>query len=126
MRLIVGLLILSASAAIAAGCSERPAVDRRTSEVGPPAAPATPEAGAGAPVAATATSPIALRVPDISCRLCAAPIEHHLREMGVQEVEVDVRSKWVTGRFDPARLTPAGIRAKIEGLRFRVTEVRVG
>ena len=70
--------------------------------------------------------PIALRVPDMSCGLCARPIERNLQAMGVRDVKADLETRWVTGRFDPERLTPEAIRAKVEDLRFRVTEVRVG
>lgn len=67
-----------------------------------------------------------MRVPGMSCALCARPIEHHLLEMGVLDVKVDLDTKWITARFDPDRITPEAIRARVEELRFRVSEVRVG
>lgn len=115
--------MLIALFAIAAACADAPAADARTD---PAAAEAAPAADGTQAAAARELTPIALRVPDMSCRLCARPIEHHLGEMGVRDVKADLDTKWVSGRFDPERLTPEAIRAKVEGLRFQVTEVRVG
>lgn len=75
--------------------------------------------------AAGSLHPIALRVPDMTCGLCARPIEKNLQAMGVRDVKADLETRWVTGRFDPDRLTPEAIRGKVEDLRFRVTEIRV-
>lgn len=99
-----------------AGCSRAPEADARETAV----------AAVGEAVPAGELHPISLRVPDMSCGLCARPIEHNLREMGVQDVKADLETKWVTGRFDPERITPEAIKARIADLRFRVTEVRVG
>ncbi len=98
-------------------CSDVPAADAGSNASASVAAEPAPAAG---------LRPIALRVPDMACRLCARPIEANLARMGVRDVRVDLDSKWVTGRFDPARLTPEAIRARIEALKFRVAEVRVG
>ena len=68
---------------------------------------------------------IALLVPDMSCALCARPIEKNLRAMGVRGVKADLDSKWVTGRFDPEQLMPEQIRTRVEELKFRVAEMRV-
>ncbi|HUG40674.1 MAG TPA: heavy metal-associated domain-containing protein [Longimicrobiales bacterium] len=123
MRRRPPVLMLIALFAIAAACADAPAADARTD---PAAAEAAPAADGTQAAAARELTPIALRVPDMSCRLCARPIEHHLGEMGVRDVKADLDTKWVSGRFDPERLTPEAIRAKVEGLRFQVTEVRVG
>jgi copper chaperone CopZ len=114
LALLLVALPLAASACDEAR-SESPAADAPAQ----PAAPASTEA-------AGPLQPIALRVPDMSCGLCARPIEHNLKEMGVRDVKVDLQTKWVTGRFDPERITPETIRTKVEDLRFRVTEIRVG
>ena len=108
-------VLLALAPAILSGCSETPEADTRDSAV------ATVEE-----VPAGDLQPISLRVPDMSCALCAQPIEHHLEEMGVQEVTADLETKWVTGRFNPERITTEAIKTKIEGLGFRVTEVRTG
>lgn len=114
---VPALLAFSALAALGTACSEAPAEDPRASTADAASADSAPPAE---------LSSIALHVPDMSCALCARPIEHHLREMGVRDVKADLETKWVTGRFDPQRLTPEAIRAKIEELQFQVTEVRVG
>lgn len=77
-------------------------------------------------IAAEEMELITLHVPDMSCRMCAKPIAHHLNEMGVEEIKIDLKTKLVTGRFDPARLTPDAIRTRIEKLGFRVASVQVG
>lgn len=101
-----------------------PACDDGRSETPSPAVTAQP-AARGHTEAAESLHPIALRVPEMSCGLCARPIERSLQAMGVREVKADLETKWVTGRFDPDRLTPEAIRGKVEDLRFRVTEIRV-
>lgn len=122
------LALLIAAPGFATACTDTPAAGARHDADGRTevaAVTATNVAPAEA-VPAAELSLIALRVPDMSCGLCARPIEHNLREMGVRDVKADLKTKWVTGRFDPEKLTPAAIRAKVEGLRFRVAEVRVG
>lgn len=57
--------------------------------------------------------------------LIAAASVANLQGMDVRDVEADLETKWVTGRFDPGRLTPDAIRARVEELRFRVAEIRV-
>lgn len=115
---LVGLI---ATALVASACSDAPPADGSAARA-EPGQIAVPTA---APPPAGALSRIALHVPDISCRLCVRPIEHHLQELGVRDVEVDLETRWVTGRFDPGRLTPDAIHARVEELRFRVAEVRV-
>lgn len=112
---------LIAAAVVASACSDAPPADDSAAR----AEPGQIGVPAAAPPSAGALSRIALHVPDISCRLCARPIEHNLQEMGVREVAADLETKWVTGRFDPGRLTPDAIRTRVEELRFRVAEVRV-
>lgn len=120
------VLTLIALSAIAAACADAPAADARTDPAAAGSAEAAPAADDTKAAVARELTPIALRVPDMSCRLCARPIEHHLGEMGVRDVKADLDTRWVTGRFDPERLTPEAIRATVEGLRFQVAEVRVG
>jgi copper chaperone CopZ len=122
------LALLITASGVAAACSGAPAADARGGADGRTQTAVEMEAG-GPPaesVPAAELNSIALRVPDMSCGLCAKPIEHNLREMGVRDVKADLETRWVTGRFDPERLTPEAIRAKVEDLRFRVAEVRVG
>lgn len=114
LALLVAAVPLSVSACSDAR-SEAPTADAQLQEV------ATVSEAPVGPL-----QPIALRVPDMSCGLCAKPIEKNLQAMGVRDLQVDLKTKWVTGRFDPDRLTPEAIRGKVEGLKFRVTEVRVG
>lgn len=118
MNRLVLALLLTASPIALTGCgearSEPRADDSRVQATAASESPAGP------------LLPIALQVPDMSCRLCARPIEKSLRAMGVQDVKADLETKWVTGRFDPDRTSPEAIRGKVEGLKFRVTEVRVG
>lgn len=108
--------MLAFAPAFLSGCSEAPEAGARETAVAP----------VGEAVPAGDLRPISLRVPDMSCGLCARPIEHNLQEMGVQDVKADLETKWVTGRFDPERISADAIKARIEDLRFRVTEVRVG
>lgn len=110
------VLMLAFAPAFLSGCSEAPEAGARETAVAP----------VGEAVPAGDLRPISLRVPDMSCGLCARPIEHNLQEMGVQDVKADLETKWVTGRFDPERISADAIKARIEDLRFRVTEVRVG
>lgn len=119
MKRFAVVLLLATSPLFVSACSEAHSASS-TDEAHVQEVAAAGEAPAGA------LQPIALRVPDMSCGLCARPIEKNLRAMGVRDVKTDLDSKWVTGRFDPERLTPEAIRAKVEGLKFRVTEVRVG
>lgn len=112
MRRFALLLLLAGFPLASSACSEAPAADTRTAAIS--------DAAAGP------LQPIALRVPDMSCGICAKPIEAKLREMGVRDVKADLKTKWVTGKFDPDRITPEIIRAKVEELKFAVAEVRVG
>lgn len=114
--LLLAALPLATSACGEPG-SEPPSADARARRA------ATADAR---PEAAGPLQPIALRVPDMSCGLCARPIEKNLQAMGVRDIRANLDTKWVTGRFDPERLTPEAIRAKVEELRFRVTELRAG
>lgn len=112
MRRFAFLLLLAGFPVASSACSEAPAADTRAGAVSE--APAGP------------LQPIALRVPDMSCGLCAKPIEAKLRAMGVRDVKADLKTKWVTGQFDPVRVTPEAIQANVEELKFAVTDVRVG
>lgn len=118
MNRLVLALLLTASPIALAGCGEARSEPR--------ADDAQVQATAASESPAGSLQPIALRVPDMSCRLCARPIEKNLRAMGLQDVKADLETKWVTARFDPARTSPEAIRAQVEGLKFRVTEVRAG
>ena len=116
-RSAVALLLAAlplATSACGDARSDAPSTDVRAQSTAP-----------GNSEAAGTLQPIALRVPGMSCAQCARPIEKNLEAMGVHDVEADLATKWVTGRFDPERLTPEAIRAKVEDLRFLVTEVRV-
>ena len=114
-RLVLTMCL--AALLLAAGCADAPAEERPAER---------------APVAAAPESPmgefrsIALHVPDMVCRLCARPIERNLEDLGVRDVKADLNTKWVTGRYDPARLSPEAIRSAVERLKFRVAEVRAG
>lgn len=118
MNRLVLALIFTASPIALTACGE--------ARLEPRADDSQVQAAAAGESPAGPLQPIALRVPDMSCRLCARPIEKGLQAMGVQDVKADLETKWVTGRFDPARMSAEAIRAKVEGLKFRVTEVRVG
>lgn len=111
---------------LAAGCADAPAAEQTARSE----APARTAVVAGSPAAGTAPvgalQTIALRVPDMACRLCARPIEHRLTELGVRNARANLESKWVTGRFDPQRISPEQIRTEVERIRFRVTDLRVG
>ncbi len=115
--------------AFVAACTDAPAADGRAG-AGTADVPASVRHGAvraaADPAPTGALRPIALRVPDMACRLCARPIEHRLSELGVQDVKADLETKWVTGRFDPGQLSPDAIRNAVEDLRFRVAELRIG
>ena len=115
IRLMLALVLGAFPIALSA-CSEAPAAER---SAGSGSAAVEVEAPAGD------LRTIALRIPDMSCGLCAKPIERNLQAMGVRDVQTDLKTKWVTGRYDPERLTPETIRAKVEELKFRVAEVRV-
>jgi copper chaperone CopZ len=115
----IALALLAAALPIAAS-----ACDEARSEAPAADAPVQSAASVSAEPAGP-LQPIALRVPDMSCGLCARPIEKNLQAMGVRDVKADLETKWVTGRFDPERITPEAIRTKVEELKFRVTEVRV-
>lgn len=68
---------------------------------------------------------IVLHVPDMACQMCARPIAHHLTELGVKDIRIDLKTKLVAGRFDPEHLTQEAIRTRVEKLGFRVASVRV-
>lgn len=119
MKRFACAVLLVAVPLVASGCSEARS-EASASEAHVQEIAAASEAPAGP------LQPIALHVPDMSCRLCARPIEKNLQAMGLLDVKADLKTRWVTGRFDPDRLTPEAIRGKVEGLKFRVTEVRVG
>ena len=123
MKRFASALLLAALPLAASACSEARSEGRSAASTGEAR---VQEVAAAGEAPAGALRPIALRVPDMSCGLCARPIEKNLQAMGVRDVKVDLDSKWVTGRFDPERLTPEAIRGRVEGLKFRVTEVRVG
>ena len=108
------VVILVIAPAILSGCAEAPEADTRDTAV----------ASVEEAVPARDLQPISLHVPDMSCALCTRPIEHNLKEMGVHDVKADLETKWVTGRFDPERITPELIKGKVEDLGFRVVEVR--
>jgi copper chaperone CopZ len=101
--------------ALLTACSEAPASD----------AQAPGPAAFGDELPAATLRPISLHVPDMSCALCARPIEKKLETLGVREVEANLETRWVTGRFDPERLTAEAIRTGVEDLLFRVAEVRI-
>ncbi len=111
------LALLCAGPTLATACSGAPEAEGRSSAGGSAAVQAEAPAGN--------LRTVSLRVPDMSCGLCARPIEKNLEAMGVRGVKADLETKWVTGRFDPDRLSPEAIRRKVEELKFRVTEVRV-
>lgn len=68
---------------------------------------------------------IKLHVPSMACQRCARPIAHHLSELGVKEIKIDLKEKLVHGRFDPEHLASETIRRRVERLGFRVAAVRV-
>lgn len=111
MKRFVFGLVLAALPLATTACSDVPAAERKPAIVGSGTAE---------------LRSIRLHVPDMACGLCARPIERRLEALGLREVKADLETKWVTGRYDPARLTPDSIRSSVEELKFRVAEVRDG
>jgi copper chaperone len=65
---------------------------------------------------------ITLTAPDISCDHCKHTIERELGTLpGVHSVAVDVPSKLVDVRFDPARTSETAIIAKLDEEGYPVT-----
>lgn len=89
----------------------------------------SPEAlgvGADQPaVAAQSLSTVELSVPTMSCPLCSRSIEARLKEAGLRDIAIDLRSKTVTARFDPERLDVEEIAALVEGQGFPVERATV-
>ena len=76
-------------------------------------------------VAAERLSTVELRVPSMSCPLCSRSIESRLKEAGLQDIAIDLRTKIVTARFDPDRLDVEEIAALVEGQGFPVESAEV-
>ncbi len=53
-------------------------------------------------------------VPDVSCEHCINSISKATRDLGVNEVEVDLASKKVFVSFDPAKVSEADLKSAIE------------
>lgn len=60
------------------------------------------------------------------CGRCAAAITSQLRTLGVRAITADMETKVFSGYYDPARVTPAQIRAAVEKVGFVVEELRTG
>lgn len=117
MKMLNGRLVLAAFTLFAVvGCADSHAADR-----------ADRVAAEKASVQNTVEdlSRITLEVPNMACRLCARTITHQLGEMGVEQVQIDLRRKLVTGEFNPERLTSEAIRERIESSGYHVADVQV-
>lgn len=68
---------------------------------------------------------VELRVPSMSCPLCSRSIEGRLKEAGLRDIAIDLRTKTVTARFDPDRLDLEEIAALVEGQGFPVERAEV-
>lgn len=68
---------------------------------------------------------IVMTVPGMSCPLCVRSIERRLEEAGLQGIRIDLDTKLVRARFDPARTTVSEVEALVEGQGFTVAESRI-
>lgn len=66
-----------------------------------------------------------MRVPSMSCPLCSRSIEGRLKEAGLRDIAIDLETKTVTARFDPAALDVDQIVALVEGQGFAVEKAEV-
>lgn len=87
-------------------------------------APAESEAMA-ASASASDLETMVMTVPGMSCPLCVRSIEHRLEQAGLQDIRIDLDTKLVRARFDPARTTISEVEALVEGQGFTVAESRI-
>lgn len=67
---------------------------------------------------------IVMTVPSMSCPLCVRSIRARLEEAGLKDIRIDLDTKLVRARFDPARITPSEVEALVAGQGFPV-EARI-
>lgn len=84
-------------------------------------------AGAGEAAAATSDADlrtIAMTVPTMACPICVRSIRVRLRKAELRDIQIDLDTKLVRARFDPARITAVEVEALVEGQGFPVEERR--
>ena len=60
-------------------------------------------------------------VPDVSCEHCVNAISGATKNLGVNEVQVDLPSKKVYLAFDPAKVSEAALKEAIEEEGYDIT-----
>lgn len=62
-------------------------------------------------------------VPSISCSVCSNKIQEGLKSMsGIEDVNVDLKSKMVNVNYNPSSIQPQDIRKKVTSLGFEVVQ----
>lgn len=69
---------------------------------------------------------ITFDVPGVSCNHCVHSITEATKEVGVQDVQVDLVSKRVYVAFDPAKVTEASVKEAIEEAGYDISGETAG
>lgn len=60
-------------------------------------------------------------VPSINCSVCSNKIQQGLKSVnGVENVDVDLKTKMVNVQYDPTRIQPPEIRKSVSGMGYEV------
>ncbi len=60
-------------------------------------------------------------VPSITCSVCSNKIQEGLKTLdGIENVDVDLKTKMVNVQYDPSHLQPQDIRKKVSSMGYEV------